>query len=50
MYILEEHIPDHEITIENYGVSIIQKIVCVLTNWGLVMPFGDRDLGHHWLR
>ena len=21
-----------------------------LTHWGLVMPFGDRDLGQHWLR
>ena len=21
-----------------------------LTHWGLVTPFGDRDLGHHWLR
>ena len=21
-----------------------------LTHWGLVMPFGDIDLGQHWLR
>ena len=21
-----------------------------LTHWGQVMPYGDRDLGHHWLR
>ena len=23
---------------------------CHLTHWGLVMPFGDIDLGQHWLR
>ena len=22
----------------------------MLTHWGLVMPYGDRDLGQHWLR
>ena len=22
----------------------------VLTHWGLVMPFGDLDLGQHWFR
>ena len=21
-----------------------------LTHWGLVTPYGDRDLGQHWLR
>ena len=23
---------------------------CVLTHYGLVMPYGKRDLGQHWLR
>ena len=23
---------------------------CRLTHFGLVTPYGDRDLGHHWLR
>ena len=23
---------------------------CSLTHWGLVTPFGDIDLGQHWLR
>ena len=26
------------------------ETVGVLTHWGLVTPFGDIDLGQHWLR
>ena len=22
----------------------------ILTHWGLVTPYGDRELGQHWLR
>ena len=24
--------------------------IVVLTHWGLMTPYGDKDLGHHWLR
>ena len=27
-----------------------QNVFIFLTHWGLVMPYGDRDLGQHWLR
>ena len=27
-----------------------ELIYWILTHWGLVMPFGDIDLGQHWLR
>ena len=28
----------------------IMKVGVSLTHWGLVTPYGDRDLGQHWLR
>ena len=31
-----------------YGLAVID--VNGLTHWGLVMPFGDLDLGQHWFR
>ena len=45
--------------ISNFHVSVhifihvpVSCIYCyqVLTHWGLVKPFGDIDLGQHWLR
>ena len=36
----------------NYDMwSMVQFMVgCKLTHCGLVMPFGDKDLGQQWLR
>ena len=33
-----------------YNYSQISNIICTLTHCGLMTPYGDRDLGHHWLR
>ena len=30
--------------------SLINREYQKLTHWGLVTPFGDMDLGQHWLR
>ena len=32
------------------AISLRGQWVKTLTHWGLVMPYGDRDLGQHWLR
>ena len=36
----------------NIADKISQNLMApqVLTHWSLVMPYGDRDLGQHWLR
>ena len=33
-----------------YILSIFSEIVPILTHHGLVTPYGDKDLGQHWLR
>ena len=35
-----------KLTVRKYG----QPIVNILTNCGLMTPYGVRDLGQHWLR
>ena len=32
------------------SVCCLSIFFCGLTHWGLVTPYGDRDLGQHWLR
>ena len=32
------------------GLALNISAYMTLTHWGLVMPYGDRDLGQHWLR
>ena len=29
---------------------LVYYLQLILTHWGLVTPFGDIELGHHWLR
>ena len=29
--------------------TAMEKDVAILTHWGLVTPYGDNDLGQHWL-
>ena len=33
-----------------WNSQCIPEVALPLTHWGLVTPYGDRDLGHHWLR
>ena len=35
---------------QNYINYQLQCQKTLLTHWGLVTPYGDRDLGQHWLR
>ena len=35
---------------KHFGVDDILQISVVLTHWGLVTPYGERDLGQYWLR
>ena len=38
------------VSIVEYDIDMYIHINDVLTHWGLVTPFGDIDLGQHWLR
>ena len=45
---------EHEQNNEHEDSNVSNCMVSIghseLTHWGLVMPYGDIDLGQHWLR
>ena len=40
---------EQNVTVDSMAVLVMTKFI-TLTHCGLVTPYGDKDLGQHWLR